>query len=173
MIPFLLVFVLLTPSGFPPENQAKTHIKNAEALLKDGKPFEAYQEADAAVHLDPNNKKYHEKLNQIGRAASQMAEAKGREKMASDPQDARTWLQGALRYDPSNLSASQALSAFQLLLTEVSKKVQLAKSYLDAGKLSDAEILLSSIKLYRTVDPEIDSLEKGVASERHADMANS
>src|SRR5690349_11210266 len=115
MLPYLLAFVLLGMYSFPPaENQAKVHMKSAETLLKDGKPFEAYQEADAAVHLDPNNKKYREKLSQIGHAASQLAEAKARERMGSDPQDARTWLEAALRYDGSNLSASQALSILEL-----------------------------------------------------------
>ena len=172
MIPFLSMFVLLSASGFPPENQAKNHIKNAETLLKNDKPFEAYQEAAAAVRLEPNNKKYHERLIQIGRAASQVAEAKAHEKMASDPQDARTWFEAAIRYDPSNRSASQALSAFELFLTEVSKKAQLVKEYLDAGKLPDAEKLLNSIKVYGNAIPEIDSLEKGVVAERHADTAN-
>ncbi len=92
--------------------------------------------------------------------------------MASDPQNARTWLESALKYDPSNLSASQALSAFKLLLTEVSKKAELVKEYLDAGKLSDAEKLLNSIKLYRFAVPEIDFVEKGAVSERHADTAD-
>jgi hypothetical protein len=172
MISFALVFVLLSASSFPPENQAKTDMKNAEMLLKDGKPFEAYQEANVAVHLEPKNKKYYEKLLQIGRAASLLAEAKAREKMASDPQDARTWFEAALRYDPSNLSASQALSAFKLLLAEVSTKVQLGREYLDNGKLRDAEELLDSIKVYRNVVPEIASLEKGVVAERHAETAD-
>ena len=58
MIPFLLAFFLLSPPGFPSQNEAKTHIQTAENLLKDGKPIEAYREADLAVWLEPKNKKY-------------------------------------------------------------------------------------------------------------------
>jgi hypothetical protein len=48
MIHFLLMLVFLSSLGFPAENQAKTHIKKAETLFKNGKPFEAHVEADAA-----------------------------------------------------------------------------------------------------------------------------
>ena len=139
MLPYLLAFVLLGMYSFPAENQAKAHMKSAETLLKDGKPIEAYQEADAAVRLEPNNKKYREKLTQISRAASQLAEAKARERMGSDPQDARTWLEAALRYDPSNLSASKTLSALELLISEISKKADQVRELLDSGKLFEGE----------------------------------
>jgi tetratricopeptide (TPR) repeat protein len=173
MLAFLLVVVLLGTYRLPPENQAKTHIKSAETLLKEGKPFEAYEEADSAVRLDPNNKKYHEKLTQIGRAASQVAEAKAREKMGSDPQEARTWLKAALRYDPSSLSASQALSALELLISETSKKADRVKELLDAGKLSEGEALLNSIATYKSAIPAIASLQTAAASEWHINMAES
>ena len=172
MLPYLLAFVLLGMYSFPPaENQAKVHMKSAETLLKDGKPFEAYQEADAAVHLDPNNKKYREKLSQIGHAASQLAEAKARERMGSDPQDARTWLEAALRYDGSNLSASQALSILELQVSEASKKADQVKGLLDSGKLSEGEALLNSIANYKGAIPSIVSLQAGVTSERHLNTA--
>jgi S1-C subfamily serine protease len=174
MIPFVLLFVLLsTPTpNVPADNDAKNHMKKAETLLKNGTPFEAFQEAISAVKLEPNNKKYQQKLSQIRRAASQMAESKAREKMPTDPQDAHTWLQTALQYDPSNLSASQALEALELQLAEVSKKAKIVEKYLDEGNLSNAVSLLDSIKIYKTTVPEIDSLEKGVASERHLNKAD-
>jgi hypothetical protein len=172
MLPYLLAFVLLGTYSFPPgDNPAKAHMKSAETLLKEGKAFEAYQEAYAAVHLDPNNKKYREKLSQIGHAASQLAETKARERMGSDPQDARTWLQAALRYDASNLSASQALSALELQLNEASKKADQVKVLLDSGKLSEGETLLDSIVKYKGAVSSIVSLQAGIASERHLNTA--
>lgn len=173
MLPCLLAFLVLGMYSFPPgDNQAKAHMKSAETLLKDGKAFEAYQEADAAVHLDPNNKKYREKLSQIGHSASQLAEAKARERMGTDPQDARTWLQAALRYDPSNLSASQTLSVLELQLNEASKKADQVRELLDSGKLSEGEALLNSIPNYmQGAVPSIVSLRAGISSESHLNTA--
>jgi tetratricopeptide (TPR) repeat protein len=172
MFPFLLMFISLTAS-FPSQNQAKEHIAKAEALAKSGKFFEAYQEADAAVQLEPNNKKYNEKLLQIGRTASKAAEVKAAEKMTSDPQEARTWLQAALRYDPSNVTASQSLRAFELRLQNISQKVWRAKAFLDVGRLPDAEIILDSIASYKAVIPSIDGLQKTALSEKHLQNAES
>jgi hypothetical protein len=168
MSPFLLMFIFLSAS-FPSQNDAKNHIAKAEALAKNGKSFEAYPEADSAVHLDPNNKK----LLQIGRAASQAAEVKAAEKMTSDPQEARTWVQAALRYDPSNVSASQSLRSFELRLQDISQKVWRTKAYLDVGRLPDAEIILDSSTSYKAVIPSIDGLQKTALSEKHLQNSES
>lgn len=171
MIPFLLALLLLSPSAPPADSQAKAHMKSAQELLNASKPVEAYQEATAAVNLEPNNKKYREKLIQIGQAASRFVEGQAREKMTTDPTPVRALLQDAIRYDPSNSSAVQELNAFDMKLIEVFSKTQEVNSLLDAGKLVDAETILDSIALYASLVPAIDVARKSAGAEERVNHA--
>jgi S1-C subfamily serine protease len=171
VIAFLLALLLFSPSSFPADDHAKARMKNAENLMKEGKPVEAYEEANLAVTIEPSNKKYHEKLAEIGQAASRVVEAQAREKLKTDPQSVRALLQDALRYDPSNIGATQALRTFDAQLIDVSGKAQQARRFLDEGKLAEAQTLLDSIAPYRMLVPAIDVLQQSAASERHVDAA--
>jgi S1-C subfamily serine protease len=171
VIPFLLALLLLSSSASPADSQAKAHMKSAQNLLNANRPVEAYQEATAAVNLEPNNKKYHEKLVQIGQAASKLLEAQARDKMKTDPTAVRALLQDAVRYDPSNTSAAQELNAFNMQLIEVFGKTQQVKILLDAGKLVDAQTILDSIAPYAALVPAVDVVRKSAAAEEHVNRA--
>jgi S1-C subfamily serine protease len=169
----LLLFVLFfNPPNSPTEDHAKARMKNAEALLKAGKPVDAYEEANIAATIEPTNKKYAEKLRKIGEAASKFVEAKARANMA-DPNTFQSLLREALRYDAANESAKSALNAFNSRLKEVQEKAQEAILLLDSGKLTEVEAILDSIGTFRGAVPTIEVVQKAASCVKHLNAAES
>lgn len=171
MIPFLLFLLLLNSPHSPAEDHAKARMKNAENLLKAGKPLDAYEEANIAATIEPANKKYAEKLRKIGEAASKFVEAKAHANMETDPNAYRTLLREALRYDRSNVSAQNALNAFDARLKEVQEKAEGAILLLDSGKITEVEMILDSISSFRDAVPTIGVVQKAASSVKHVNTA--
>src|ERR1700737_4556554 len=146
-------------------------MKNAENLLKAGKPLEAYEEANIAATIEPTNKKYAEKPMKIGEAASKFVEAQAHEKMETDPNGFQSLLREALRYDPSNASAKSALNAFNARLKEVQEKAERAILLLDLGKLTEVEAILDSTGSFRDAVPTIDVVQKAAVCVKHLNTA--
>jgi hypothetical protein len=171
MILLLLTLLLIDPGSRSAVDQPKTHMKRAEELLKEGKPIEAYQEAKTAVTEEPNNKKFRQKLAQIGQLASKVLETKARAKMETEPQAVRALLHEALECDPSNSSADQALTDFDAKVFDASTKSKQVRELLDSGRLTEAHVLLNSIARYNDLIPEIETVRQSAVSEEHISAA--
>jgi S1-C subfamily serine protease len=87
-------------------------------------------------------------------------------------QQAEEWLLRAIAYDKANSPAIQALRRVQETKTKLSENREQARALLDAGRLAEAEKLITSLQPYRTLaDLEVGLLEEELTAARRAEAA--
>jgi len=165
-IPILLLFfaaegpsIQVVSSQGTATVSASEHFKQGERLLKQGKTYEAFDEFELAAKSEPSKKKYESKLIEVGKVASSNALSTGMSKMSVAPHEALAWLQKAVRYDGSNLTAVQMLAVVNKNILSAAETCKRAQALLDGGNLTAARETAKPLQTYADALPAIANLE--------------
>jgi cytochrome c-type biogenesis protein CcmH/NrfG len=102
----IALFSLIPASAQP----AKSHFQNGERLMSDGYWVFAAREFEQAVHLDPTNPRYQSRFAEVRIEASQWAESAANVLISADRnREAQSFIDDALRFDPTNARAARLL----------------------------------------------------------------
>jgi tetratricopeptide (TPR) repeat protein len=180
-IGFSLIAVSLLCSAYTvvAADEASSSFKMGGYSLKAGNVFAAYQMFEAAARLEPANRKYSSKLREVGKLASIRAESIAHDYMDKKPsivdrtplKEAKTWFEAAIKYDPSNSSASKALADLNASISAAAQSARQVTEAVKLGNAVNAEGALANLARFRSVVPEIESAEKELKAVRLAESA--
>src|SRR5579862_2777721 len=165
--------LLLSGQSLLAADDAKVYFKAGEDLLAGGKPFEAYQDLQAASRLQPLNRKYASKLQEAGKLASSHADTLGQEALQKDLKEAKQWFEAAIRYDSSNAVALQHLKDLDRSISTAQEMVSRTIVDIKRGDTAHTEGILSNQVRYRSLVPEIELAEKELRANRMLEQARS
>jgi tetratricopeptide (TPR) repeat protein len=154
-------------------NDAKSYFKSGDKLLKAGQVFEAYKDLETAVQRDPSNRKYHAKLQEAAKLASARTESLARDASNKDFAQVKTLFEGALRYDPTNSSASQGLAELNAKVSSASSVARQTLDAIERGDTEHAEGILANLSKFRGLIPELESAARELRADRVVEEAQS
>jgi len=169
----LVTLCLICVCALRATDQSKAYFKAGEQALAAGNTFEAYDDFQAAVYLQPSNRKYIAKKQEAAKLASARADDLGQTQLAKDIKEAKTWFEAALKYDPGNATASQHLAELNRTISEARDKAVNAIRKLKTGEVVAAEQDLSGLTRFREVVPEMEAADKELHADRLIDQAHS